>query len=284
MKTITIVFLLAILGVQSLDAQVKGTKRIEILLLGSFHFAQTGADDDMMSVKRQNEIGELVKKIARFKPDKIFIERNPEFEYTNKMDEKYRNYLDDKYELSANEIYQIGFRVGKILGHKRIFQADHPGRYGSIYRTVEEYARKNGQTEILQFDAIGTTKPLYRRGDEDAIRKKKTVLDFIRYINSSEYQTLDHAAYVSAYPRIGDTRPPTSANEPKDYDVYFVGADLVADWYTRNIKIYSKVLTQMEFTEKRILIVYGNGHIPILRHLFESNPVFKVETTSKWLK
>jgi Family of unknown function (DUF5694) len=284
MKNFAILILIILLTISCLFAQDKKGTKTSVLLLGTFHFAQTGEDDDMMSEKRQKQISDLVNKLYKFKPDKIFIERNPEFEYTNKIDEKYKNYLEGKFQLSANEIYQLGFRLAKMLGHNKLFQVDHPGLYGTIYRRVEDYAKQNGQAEILQFDAIGTTKPLYRRFDEDAIRKRKTILEYFRYINSREYQRQDHAAYVSAYPRIGDTKPPTSADDKKDSDTYFVGAELVGDWYTRNIKIYAKVLTQMDFKEQRILIIYGNGHVSILRHLFESNPVFKVVDTLKWLK
>lgn len=284
MKKFVLLIAVFLLPLNCLLAQSKKESKISVLLFGTFHFAQTGADDDMMSEKRQKEITELVNKLYKFKPNKIFIERNPEFEYTNKLDEKYENYLNGKFELSANEIYQLGFRLAKMLGHKKVYQADHPGRYVTLYATAEKYADKNGQTEILRADAVGTTKPLYWKNDEAAVRKQKTVLEFIRYINSEEYQKLDQAHYVSTLPRIGDTKPPTSAEDKKDDEVYFAGAEVLADWYRRNIKIYSKVLTQLDYKEERILIIYGNGHIPILRHLFESNPAFKVENTNKWLK
>lgn len=273
-----------LLTISCLTAQNKKESKTEVILLGTFHFAQTGADDDMLSAKRQKEIAEVVNKLYKFKPDKIFIERNPEFEYVNKIDEKYQNYLDGKFQLSANEMYQLGFRVAKMLGHKKLYQADHPGSYGNFYARVEDYAGKNGQTDILRADAVGATKPLYWKSDEDAARKQKTVLEFLRYLNSTEYQMLDQAHYVSTFPRIGDTKPPTSAEDKKNWDVYFVGAELLADWYKRNIKIYSKILTELDYKEERILIIFGNGHVPTLRHLFESNPAFKVEDTNKWLK
>lgn len=284
MKKLALLLVVCILSVNGVFAQSKKESKISVLLFGTFHFAQTGADDDMLSEKRQREITDLVNKLYKFKPDKIFIERNPEFEYTNKIGEKYQDYLDGKFQLSANEIYQLGFRLAKMLGHKKVYQADHPGRYVTIYAAAEDYANKNGQTEILRADAVGTTKAPYWVTDEPAIRKQKTVLEFIRYINSEEYQKIDQAHYVSTFPRVGDTKPPTSAEDKKDDAIYFAGAELLADWYKRNIKILSKVLTQLDYKEERILIIYGNGHIPILRHFFESNPAFKVENTSKWLK
>lgn len=284
MKKFIMLATILILLPNSFFAQSKDKPKIKVLLLGTFHFAQTGKDDDMMSEKRQKEIAEVVKKIARFKPDKIFVERNPEFEYTNKMGEQYDNYLNGKFELTANEYYQLGFRLGKISGLKKIYQADHPGMYGIFYGKVKDYADKNGQTEILKAEAIGTTKSPYRRENEAETEKRKTVLERLRYLNSPEYQKLDQAFYVSVFPRIGDVVPRKSAEEKKDENAYFIGSQLLADWYKRNIMIYSKILNQLDFKENRILIIYGNGHASTLRHLLQSNPVFEVEDTNKWLK
>lgn len=284
MKKYIHLIVILLLPFNYLFSQSKDAAKTKVLILGTFHFAQTGKDDDMMSEKRQKEIAEVINKIVRFKPEKIFVERNPEFEYTNKMGEKYDDYLNGKFELTANEYYQLGFRLGKMLGLKKIYQADHPGMYGIFYGKVKNYADKNGQTEILNADAVGTTKPLYQRSEEATTRKQKTVLEMLRYMNSPEYQKLDHGFYVSVFPRIGDTEPRKSAEEKKDPNSYFIGSELLADWYRRNILIYSKVLNQLDFKENRILIIYGNGHSSTLRHLFESNPVFSVEETNKWLK
>ena len=62
-----------------------------------------------------------------------------------------------------------------------------------------------------------------------------------------------------------------------------MGAELTADWYRRNIKIYSKMITQLDYTENAIFLIMGNDHIPIIRHLFESNPYFEVVDTELWL-
>ncbi len=85
MKKSAVLIVVYLLTINCLFAQNRKESKISVLLFGTFHFAQTGADDDMLSEKRQKEITELVNKLYKFKPDKIFIERNPEFEYTNKI-------------------------------------------------------------------------------------------------------------------------------------------------------------------------------------------------------
>ena len=285
MKKLILLITISVLLTCSVFAQKAAETPIEVLILGTFHFAQNQSDDDMLSAKRQREIAELLDKIAAFKPDKIFIEQNPEFEYVNKISEKYRDYVNGQDKLPANEIYQLGFRLGKRLGHPALYQADHPGMYSRFYREVEQYAERHGQTDILEADAAGTSRPLFMINNRDERLKESTVLEYFRYLNSPEYQRLDQGWYASTFPRIGDTAPPKSDAEADGKDeTYFLGAELLADWYKRNIKIYANVLTQLDYKEKRILIIYGNGHSSILRHLFESNPSFKVANTLEWLK
>ncbi len=55
------------------------TPKIKILLLGTFHFGETGdkgktAFNDLFSAKRQQEIQQLTNQLARLNPDKIFVE------------------------------------------------------------------------------------------------------------------------------------------------------------------------------------------------------------------
>jgi hypothetical protein len=55
-----------------------------------------------------------------------------------------------------------------------------------------------------------------------------------------------------------------------------LGAELVSEWYKRNIKIYSNILAYTEDKNERVLVIFGVGHIRILQHLFEDNPNFIV--------
>jgi hypothetical protein len=51
----------------------------------------------------------------------------------------------------------------------------------------------------------------------------------------------------------------------------YVGADLVAKWYARNIRIFSD-LQKLAQPGDRILVIFGAGHAPILRELIKSDP------------
>jgi hypothetical protein len=43
------------------------------------------------------------------------------------------------------------------------------------------------------------------------------------------------------------------------------------------------MINQLDYSEKAIFLLIGNDHIPIIRHLFESNPYFEVMDVEKWL-
>jgi len=263
----------------------KVAKKTEVMVLGTFHFNQIEPKDEMLSEKRQAEIAELLECLKEFNPDKIFIERNPEFEYTNKIGERYQAYLRGEFDLKANEIYQIGFRLAKELEHEDVFQADHPGRYGSFNTKVRAYAKAHGQEGILEGTAPATTLGLYETQDTEALRKNSTLIEYLHFLNGPDYQRADHGWYASTLPRIGDTKALTSENDEKDFEnEYFIGAEMLADWYRRNIKIYSKILTQLNFEEERILVVFGAGHNATLKHLLGSNPHFVVVDTAEFLK
>ena len=99
----------------------------------------------------------------------------------------------------------------------------------------------------------------------------------MKWLNSKSVQQSSHAHYINCYPQLGNTNV-------FHYDsTYFLGSELTVDWYRRNIKIYSKMIAQLDYSEKAIILIMGNDHIPIIRHLFNSNPYFEVIPTENWL-
>ncbi|MBE7510431.1 MAG: hypothetical protein HS118_09575 [Bacteroidia bacterium] len=116
--------------------------KIKVYLLGTFHFAQTDSAYDVLSEKNQKSILKLCEIVKKQKPDKIFIERMPDFEYQTKMDSLYQAYKKGDPRPRRNEIWQVAFRVAKDLNHKTIYSCDHPGQYGFYYSQIEEYAKK----------------------------------------------------------------------------------------------------------------------------------------------
>lgn len=275
MKTILLLAFIMSLGTGTFP---QSHKKIKVYLLGTFHFADT--DTSIFDIKhpsRQRELQEVCTKIGAIQPAKIFIERMPDFEYETRMDSLYQAYKKGDTLRRRNEIWQIAFRVASRLNHHSVYQCDHPGQYGSYYQLVENYARTNGQMAILSYQAKGTTRPLSHSINRDSLYTKNSLLSIFRFINSKEYQHTSHASYITVFPQTGNV------NVFRYDSNYLLGAELTADWYRRNIKIYSKMINQLDYEEKAIFLLIGNDHIPIIRHLFESNPWFEVIDTEKWL-
>ena len=201
----------------------------------------------------------------------------PDYEYQNKMDSLYQAYKKGDPRQRRNEIWQVAFRVAKDLNHKTIYSCDHPGQYGYYYSQIEEYAKKNNQVELLNGKGNGITIPESSLINEDSLLLNSDLLEYMKWLNSKSVQQSSHAHYINCYPQLGNTNV-------FHYDsTYFLGSELTVDWYRRNIKIYSKMIAQIDYSEKAIFLIMGNDHIPIIRHLFESNPYFEVVDTEKWL-
>lgn len=56
----------------------------------------------------------------------------------------------------------------------------------------------------------------------------------------------------------------------------YVGADLVAEWYKRNLRIYANVLHFLEPDDRRAVVLIGQAHVWPLREMLRANPRFEV--------
>ena len=278
MRQIILYIILTMCCTVHISAQ-NSNKKIKVYLLGTFHFAQTDSSYNVLDVEHQKNINQLNDIIVGINPDKIFIERMPDFENQHKMDSLYTAYLNRTKETNnRDEIWQVAFKSAKRLGHKKLYQCDHPGMYGSLYEGIQEYAKKHNQMNILEYNSIGVTKPITSIVDRDSIMKSMSLLDFMKWLNSKKVQSTSHAHYVNMYPQIGHT-------DVYNYkENYLLGTELTADWYRRNIYTYSKMINQLDYKEKSIFLLMGNDHIPIIRELFDSNPYFEVVATESWLR
>ena len=61
------------------------------------------------------------------------------------------------------------------------------------------------------------------------------------------------------------------------------GADLLAAWYERNIRIFANLHRMGLAPEDRVFVIYGAGHVPILRQLVADSPYFCVEDPLEYL-
>jgi hypothetical protein len=103
-----------------------------VLLLGTFHFADRGLDaykpKTTFDVRaREDEVLEVIERLADFKPTKIAVERH--FEQQEALNQEYRACVRGEFTLPADEVYQLGFRLAKELGHKGLYGVNAWDRY-----------------------------------------------------------------------------------------------------------------------------------------------------------
>lgn len=218
--------------------------KAHILVLGSFHMANPGKDmynlqvDDVRSPKRQAEIAAFVESIKPFRPTKIALEVALG---DAQLNQNYQGYFADKYTLTASESEQIGFRLAKELGHKQVYPINVMGDFP--FDPVAEFAKKNGKEQLLNDLMSSAPQELDKQA---RILKTGTIGDLYRYINSEEQVRKGQAIYMSMARFAGNGEYP--------------GPDLLAEWYRRNVRIFSNLRNIIDSPDDRVLVIYGAGH------------------------
>ncbi|MEO8573540.1 MAG: DUF5694 domain-containing protein [Pyrinomonadaceae bacterium] len=238
----------------------------EILILGTYHMANPGHDvfnmeaDDVTSPKRQQEIKQLIEVLKIFRPTKIAVESDV---WSKRRTQEFADYSAGKFTLTRNEIDQIGYRLAKELGHTAIYPVDVDGDF-PIGR-VTNYAKANGRADKFEAAMAGWGVIVKEQGD---YLRTHSVLEMLEYMNTDARATRDMGLYFSIV-RYGDA---------SDY----AGADLLASWYQRNVRIYQNVIKLIDSPNERILVVYGAGHLGWLRQNVANDPAVRLRKLSEF--
>lgn len=244
----------------------KQTKPV-VMILGTYHMGNPGLDlnnpkaDDVRAENRQKELAEFTAILKKFKPTKIAVEFTPE---ETKYLERYAQYLDGKYELGRNEVDQIGFRLAKEMNHKRLYFIDHKGNFD--FDKVRASAKANGQEEQVNV-MLAFGKAETKRFEER--QKTATITELLREMNDERKVEEMHQPYMAML-RIGAGTD-------------FAGANLVSDWYERNMKIYANIARLADSPNERILVIIGAGHTKLLQQFTTEAGELDLERLSKYL-
>lgn len=232
----------------------------QILIVGTYHMDNPGLDvynmvaDDVTAEKRQREIVEFVNLLARFKPTMICLEYPVQQQAS--LQQNYQSYLDGNYALSKSETDQLGLRLAKQLGHKEVYAIDSkaPFNMDTVIKTAEKY----GITSFLQ---LLSTMPAFIEAETKLILES-TIHEIYQHLNSEAYVRMSHDWYLRMVAVGGDDN--------------FAGADLMADWYKRNLRIYRNLLLLEPSKEDKVLVLIGAGHTKILQDLVEDSSRFEL--------
>ena len=239
-------------------------KPTPVMFLGTYHMSNPGMDafnlqsDDVLAPKRQAEM-------ATFQPTIIAIEAPFNDSLTLA---RFQEYLTGELSLRKNETEQIGFRLAKILGHQKIYPIDVTSNLemGDMQQVIAADPARHGarmaEVQELGNGAIALMGKWLKEG---------SVMNMLYQMNRPEFHDLNYELYLRiSLPTVqGDN---------------YAGADFVGQWHHRNLKIMSN-LHQIGFTpEDRILVVFGQGHVPLFQRIAEDSPWFKVVDVLPYLK
>ncbi|MEM7102851.1 MAG: DUF5694 domain-containing protein [Bacteroidota bacterium] len=253
------------------DAYLPEVTPVKIAYLGSYHMSNPGADqfnlesDDVLAPKRQVEIQEVVDLLKAFNPTKIALESPFKDSLTLA---RYKGYVKGEIELRRSEEEQIGFRLAKMLGHETVYPIDFKmnlnssGLEGVIEQDPQKFGPLMGQLETAGNGAMTIM---------DKWLKNGTIREMLYNMNDPAMEDVALSMYFQFF-------------VPIVKDDNYVGADMVNTWYHRNIRIFSNLHKISDSTEDRILVVYGQGHIPILKHFTEMSPYFEMVDVRQFLE
>src|SRR5262249_45685728 len=135
------------------------------------------------------------------------------------------------------------------------------------YQRLVNYAKGSGRSkelEAMMGEVGGRVKAL------DQYLASHTVLETLLLVNADEWVAAERAFYYRQA-RIG---------EPEDW----AGADLLADWFRRNIRIYANVARLVESPSERVLVIFGYGHLGWLQQNFAGDPDLRLRRLAEFAK
>ena len=240
----------------------------QVLVLGVYHMSNPGHDvfnmkaDDVLATNRQAEIAQLIEVLKSFQPTRIAIEADTG---SQRVGREYSDYLAGKYTLSRNEIDQIGYRLARQLGLKTVYPVDADGEFP--FQRFMNYAKASGHSKDLDalMGEIGS-----KVKAQNEYLASHTVLETLLYMNADDKVAEDVAFYYRQ----------AHFGEPGDW----AGADLVSDWFRRNMRIYSNIAQLVDSPNERVLVIFGAGHLGWLQHDFASDPSFRLRKLADFVK
>ncbi|MGO5067075.1 MULTISPECIES: DUF5694 domain-containing protein [unclassified Clostridium] len=241
-------------------------EKSKILILGTYHFENVSGNhlidiktEDVTTDNKQEEIKIVVQNLSKFKPNKIAVEARKEKE--TELNDIYSKYCVNNFYLynetigHRSEIVQLGFRLGKMLNHNKIYPIDYPV---DLPEKLFEYAKQNCPEFYEEF-----TNEINEYGiKENNFMKNNTVIEILKYFNDPHRIANEHSNLYLRLAKVG-----------AGYTYY--GVDMLTEWYRRNLYIFAN-LQDIAEPDDRILVIYGAGHCKILQDLVSEYNKFEL--------
>ncbi|GAB2775460.1 DUF5694 domain-containing protein [Salinimicrobium soli] len=254
------------------------TNKTEVLTLGTFHFnfpnndvvqTEKSGQIDVLEPGYQEEIELIVQKLEKFQPTIIIIEHK-----TSKqkfIDSLFNSYLNGEYDLKREESQQIGFRLAKKIGIKKLYCVDEWGEFNQQVDKVFSGKDPVEQKKFNNYFKENTDSHL--KYSPKNVFQKEGILAELSKINDPENIRKSLGNYL-----IGPFK--YESNEGDFFGVNFE----TGRWFNRNLKIFRNIQRIDINPNDKILVIYGSGHMNILNILFDSSPEYELVNTNSFLQ
>lgn len=245
----------------------------DFLFVGSYHMANHGRDvhntraDDVLALRRQDEIAEVARLIGRYRPAKVIVEAKPAAQA--RLDQDFAASCAGERALKGDEVEQLGFRIACAQRIGGVIAVDWndlgpmPDVDSVDYSKAIE--RHGQQAQYAEAQRIGAA---VHAQDQQTL-DRGTVRDMLVRLNSPEWLR----ASASAYFHIGLYG---SAEDP-------IGANWLMLWYGRNVRIFNNIVRHTAPGD-RVRVIYGAGHGNVLRQLAKDSGKYRVHDALTYLQ
>lgn len=274
LKDFLLCLLLSVLGTSLLQAQ-----KTQILLLGSDHLSQVFEEEypntDVLMPHNQQEMEAFSSVVAEFSPDVVMVEVLPEMQ--KEIDSLYTLYLGDQLDFSdlefgRSEVYQLGFRIGKKLGLKKITAVNSEG--GTSQGILD-----NGKNIEVYENETKNLRKVVKETYQSLQQGKLSFQEFLIFLNQPKtYNLIYRLRYITpARVRDGNFTNPDKMVHTDFINPEYIGAELISVFKNRDYKIYSNIVTtKLQEKSKRMLLIIGVGHIGSLKSIIQDDPEFEI--------
>lgn len=275
MKKLLILFITVFIFNNTFAQQSDISARTKIMTLGVFHFAYPNLDavktkeKDKISVLEepfQSEIIAISNAICEFKPTIIAIEITPDQQ--DQIDSLYSLYKHDQFNLKKNEIYQLGFRIGKNLNLPVIYCVNDWGRH---YSNIEGIFKDSTRAVKMEEYYLNSPDSIYKIYREPT--KIKSITNTLYELNDPSQIIEGLSTYL--------LNPFKYEESPGD----FTGVDFeTGRWFNRNLRIFRNIQRINHTSDDRILLIIGNGHLNLLNWFFDVSKEFDLVSPLPYLE
>jgi len=242
---------------------------VQVLVLGSYHFGNPGRDianakvDDVLSPRRQAELQALTRRLAKYQPTKLMVEREAD-QFPGQQLPAYTAWRAGQRREERNEVEQIGYRLAEYMGHEAVYGVDADGDFP--FDAVQGFAKQHGMEAQVQtqLDALQQRSKAFEQRQAQA-----SIGQLLAEFNQPRAILQDHQFHSIAL-RYG-----SGAEQP--------GAELYGQWALRNARICARIV-QLSRPGDRILVLFGAGHSYWLRQCVLEQPGWKLVEALPYLQ